>query len=551
MVTTTTLLCSKFSPHCVRVIDSLRKLNIQPENHMKVLWIDHPNVRSYLKDTGVKSVPCIIVHDEDRDISIIYEKERFSDYLNNFIQQRQSRVGSTVQAPVAPHMAAMSGNPAFVQQHQNFLSTQNQMMNTLQKSQADLALHQVQSPASIPSSQAIRTSLSKQIFGTEEPPKTTGGVPSGMRQMGQNIISSLQQKQEEKKAFLSQELLRQKEISRKEAESLIQKTQQDSELQKQQARQQYEASRQQDENLRFMTIASELRKEYKDLSDSDIQVLAKSEMINFQIAELDQAQARLSNMKQMHSSNQAAVSEIDKDLVTVSQAKQQLAQMRMQLPQVVLPNKNPNPLQDDPVNRARNIEILNQQIQADPTNEMLKQKLSSLQKENYVNLQQDKLNTDLNVAKKSQMKNGITSIDTLLGDEEETLYDLATKRKGTDFHQSEAQVNTALSSTKRNSINQKVREMSQTRPITVDKGMGHEVMAQSSLPVIPDKKVEFTPIDVIDSVEEAFGGDMIDSAEEEEQQPIVTVKKKKASALDMAREMEKSRGAIEKEFERR
>jgi hypothetical protein len=124
------------------------------------------------------------------------------------------------------------------------------------------------------------------------------------------------------------------------------------------------------------------------------------------------------------------------------------------------------------------------------------------------------------------------------------------KKKGTDFHQSEAQVSTALSSTKRNSINQKVREMSQTRPIQVEKGAGHEQMAQSSMVIIPEKRSEITPIDFLD--EEDSGLDVIDSGEVDGGPTISSaLKKGKSSAVDLAREIEKSRGVLEQEFERR
>jgi hypothetical protein len=154
----------------------------------------------------------------------------------------------------------------------------------------------------------------------------------------------------------------------------------------------------------------------------------------------------------------------------------------------------------------------------------------------------------MEMAKKTQLKNGSTSIDDLLGDSEETLFDVASsqKRRGTDFHQSEAQINTALSSSKRNNINQRVREMSNTLPVNVEKGIGHQDMAHSSLPVIPTakEKVTFIP------EEDPFDDDMIDLPEQE-QVVSSALKKKKSSAVDMAREMEKGRGMLEKEFEAR
>lgn len=532
MVTTTTLLCSKYSPQCIRVMDSLRKLNISLEPHIKLVWIDNPNVRNYVKSTQVKSVPCIVVHDEERDISILYENQRFTDYLNNFIQQRQSRVGAAPSQgivpvgahppqPVAaqPHLAAMAGNQAFQAQHQKFAAQQQHTLNTLQQSQADLAVHQVHLTA--PNPDTIRNNLSMQMFGSEKPPQplSQSGL-AGMKAMGMKLADDFKQHQ-------VQNEMRKQNIPRLKEEALqrtaVHNLQMQEQIQanRQQRQQQMEAKTQEAQQLSKMSMATHLRQlpQYAGLSEQDLAVVVEEKSLSYQMTQLEQAQAQLTNLRQIHSANPEKVAEIDKELQNVAQAKLGLAQQRLALPQLQKPNELPFIQREE------------------------KSVVESLTKEHYVN---DKLETDLSMTKKVQQKSGTTDISSLLGDSDDSLYDHM-KRKGTDFHQSEAQMNTALSSTKRNSLNQRVREMSQTRPVQVERGAGHEQMAKSSMPVIPEKKLEMTPIDALEE-------DMIDSGEPNpmDDEPVVAsaVKKKKSSALDMAREMEKSRGMLDKQFER-
>lgn len=535
MVTTTTLLCSKFSPQCLQVIDSLKKQNVSLEPHIKLLWIDNPEVRKYLKQTQIKSVPCIVVHDEDRDISIFYENKRFADYLTNFIQQRRALPppaipmgaphggphGGPHAIPMgAPHLASMP--QAFHAQNQQFMSSQQNMRNTLQQSQLELVRNQAQQQ--LPSNDAIRTNLSRQIFGSDQPPKP----PSAISNVGPTIPQIMQQKQQEIRDQARKNHPEQLASAMKKAEIENLVAQQNLQQQEIQRQRDYQRKMEEAQQLEQMSMISELKKypEYSSLSDSDLKVVAQQKLLSHEIETIETAHQRLSNLRQIHSSSPEKVVEIEKELANLSQAKIALAHQRMQLPQIQMQNK------------------------MTPVSQQILQ-----QKENYISLQQEKIDSDLSVTKKSQQKNGMTSIDELLGGGEESLYDHHVKRKGTDFHQSESQVSTALSSTKRNSINQKVREMSQTRPVQLEMGIGHEAMAQSSLPTLPDKKPDFTPIDAIDEIdggedEDPFGGDLIDTEEEKEEKPeqVVTsaLRKKKSTALDMAREMEKGREMLDK-----
>jgi hypothetical protein len=564
MVTTTTLLCSKFSPNCVRVMDSFKRLNINPEAHMKVVWIDHPNIRAYLRDTGVKTVPSIVVHDQERDISIIYENQRFTDYINNFIQQRSipplrqissqaplppsgQQLPSAAQAPL-PHLAAM---PSFQQQHNSFLTQQQSMLNTLQKAQADLAVQQVH--AITPSPDMVRANLNRQL----------GDAPaamsnSGMKAVGQQFVEKASQSQLDLQARRAHELETKRAMAAQQLAQDEQSRQQTIQQNRLKTQQQYEQKENEREQLKVMSMMRQLRQqpEYADLSDQQLQTVAQGNLMTHSMKQLDDAATKLNDLKQIHAGSPEKMAAIEQEIQTVSQAKMQLLKSRQALPQVSVPNAQHQTQQYQQNNQQnflrQEVETLKKKIQEDPLNEQLKtllsQKTAALGVENYqpIRLQQEKIDSHVEMAKKTQIKNGATSIDELLGDGEETLFDVASKRRGTDFHQSEAQINTALSSTKRNSLNQRVREMSNTMPLNIEKGMGHEEMPQSSLPVIPSakEKVTFIP------EEDPFESDMIDSPEPE-QVVSSALKKKKSSAVDMAREMEKSRGMLEKEFESR
>jgi hypothetical protein len=380
-----------------------------------------------------------------------------------------------------------------------------------------------------------------------------------MKAMGQKMVDDLKQNYAVQKEAQLQSMAVQKEAAMRNTATQNQFLQQQVQQNRQQQEEEYNRKRQESDKLSMMGLMAELKKmpQYNSLSDSELLTVTKEKVLTHEISKIEQAHQRLSDMKQIHASSPEKVAELEKELAQLTQAKFVLAQQRLQLPQINLPNQLPMiPNQDKP-QMERDIELLQNQLKQDPSNESVKSALSALLAkqrgvENFINLQQEKIESDLNMVKKSQQKNGVTSIDSLLGGED-SLYDHHVKRKGTDFHQSEAQVNTALSSTKRNSINQRVREMSQTRPIHLDRGAGHDQMAKSSMTVLPEKKQEFTPIDdvVEDVAEDPFGNDMIDSSEQDEE-PIVSsaLKKKKSSALDMAREMEKSRGMLDKEYER-
>ena len=563
MVTTTTLLCSKFSSHCVRVMDSLKRLNINPEAHMKVVWIDHPNVRAYLRDTGVKSVPCIVVHDQDRDISIIYENQRFTDYLNNFIQQRSIKpVVPTSHLPPSgpqlntqatlPHLAAM---PSFQQQHNSFMSQQQNMLNTLQKAQSDLAIQQVHASVSAPSPDTVRASMSRQLGDT--PSQMSN---SGMKAIGQQFVDKAAHNQLDMQARKAQEIERHRAIASQQLAQEEQQRQQVIQQNRMKTQSEYEEKEHEREQLKLASMVRQLRQqpEYAGLGEQQLQAVAQGNLLTHSMKQMDDAVIKLNELKRIHAASPEKMQQIEQEIQTVSQAKMQMLRTRQSLPQVQLPNEQIQVQQLQQNNQQnylhQEIDLLKKKIQEDPLNDQLKsllsQKTAALGVENYqpIRLQQEKLDAHVEMAKKTQIKNGSTSIDDLLGDSEETLFDVASsqKRRGTDFHQSEAQINTALSSSKRNNINQRVREMSNTLPVNVEKGIGHQDMAHSSLPVIPTakEKVTFIP------EEDPFDDDMIDLPEQE-QVVSSALKKKKSSAVDMAREMEKGRGMLEKEFEAR
>jgi len=178
---------------------------------------------------------------------------------------------------------------------------------------------------------------------------------------------------------------------------------------------------------------------------------------------------------------------------------------------------------------------------------------------NPIELQQNKHQQQVELYKTQERQHkpqGVTNLDDL----EETLYDKQKQYEkpeqrrpiGTDIRQSEAQIEASIQASKKTSINQRVREMSNNREVRPVKGAGHETML-SSLSVTEKinerEQPSFTPltdlgIDMNDSID-AFdntGQDIIDGDAQEDEQPVATTAiKKKSSVIDRAKEMEKGR----------
>jgi hypothetical protein len=84
---TTVMLCSKFSPMCIRILESIKQLNIPLEPHFKLVWIDHPTTRQKLLQSDISTVPAILKNNEK------IEGEQFVSYMNEFIQKNQPPQG--------------------------------------------------------------------------------------------------------------------------------------------------------------------------------------------------------------------------------------------------------------------------------------------------------------------------------------------------------------------------------------------------------------------------------------------------------------------------
>ena len=125
-----------------------------------------------------------------------------------------------------------------------------------------------------------------------------------------------------------------------------------------------------------------------------------------------------------------------------------------------------------------------------------------------------------------------------------------TRPSGTDVRDSDHN-SSLLQGSKRNTINQKIREFSTDRDIRPVRGAGHENMMQTSLNVIMDKEDNTQQpysssssllLDEIDEIDEIDGGMNVTPMIT----PMVTSTsslgpKKKPSIVDRAKELEKGR----------
>lgn len=131
------MLCSKFSPMCLRTLESVKQLQISLESHFKIIWIDHPSIRQKLSQGDITTVPTILTYKDTH-----YEKlegQDFVNYMNSFIQKHVSMSN----IPPQPQEQQMSQQMA---QHQQLLAQQQaqQQMAQQQAQQQLMAQQQAQ-----------------------------------------------------------------------------------------------------------------------------------------------------------------------------------------------------------------------------------------------------------------------------------------------------------------------------------------------------------------------------------------------------------------------
>lgn len=293
MVVTTTLLCSKFSPKSVEVVDTLKKNNLNTEQYIKIIWIDHPNVRQAVMNSNqIKSVPAIIVHDEERDISVVYEKEKFSEYMNTFIQSNQSR------------------SMAFHQSHNQMLVQQQAMNNQFQAAKQELnhhLAHNLHPTAIQEKTEQAKQAISRQMFGPD------GFKPISATQFNNHIQEQANSMRNSYYTAIDQQKqMHQNDVrTRMEASKA---TMQEEEKASRQLRMQMSREsdmqlarmKQEEHERKKMNILNSLRENplNKGLSEQQLSYLAESETLD---EELRLATSQLEQTKQMKAIRQNAI----------------------------------------------------------------------------------------------------------------------------------------------------------------------------------------------------------------------------------------------------
>lgn len=274
MVVTTTLLCSKFSPKSIEAIDTLKRHNL--ESSVKIVWVDHPNVRqAVLNSNQIKSVPAMVVHDEERDFTMVYEKEQFAEYLVALVQNR----------PVSRAMALQ-------QSHNQVLQHQQAMNQQFQVAKSELnhhMLHNLNPTAIQERTHQAKEAINKQMFGPNgfqpiDEQKYNQQIQSQVSQMRNEIYSAVdQQKQLHQMDYQNrmQQLKKTQEEDKKASQKLY-------EEQQRQFRDREERMVYETRQTRKMGMLPHLRQNpiNQGLTDQQLLELAEDEIIDQELATL-------------------------------------------------------------------------------------------------------------------------------------------------------------------------------------------------------------------------------------------------------------------------
>lgn len=623
----TVMICSKFSPSCVQTLESLKQKNISTDPFIKILWIDHPNMRNIIKSSNlIKTVPAIIVHDETRDLSIVYEGDKFKEYMITFIQNHQAP-----QAHLMPH--SMQNERAVL--NHGLFHAQNQVMldhhhakNTINQSVQDLSKHQVHlEERSVQHVQehrdGIKDNIGKKMFGP------SGLIPED-RNSYLDAIRVQAQKADDKFSLLQeqnrQRLLEERQVQMETAinKHQVQMTQAvPREVQREALAQQQQLRIDENNKLQRMYLLDRLKNDPSNngLSEREIEQLAKMEELQIKYRELERNQVHEKGLHQIRA-QAAKTAEEHQQLTTLSTNIQELENQKQSIIQQLrmLP---PIPLKDKQIMEAKQrqtqqseislksqmsheaqkpyfqamskkyeIEKEAQRIQEElnknPQSTELVQQLQVLQHLYNQNnqqlatlkpsepsapepvhtpvvpqqLQQEQMNSQVELHKEQERKQRVEGFTNIMDlDGEESLYDHQQRQrpKGTDVHQSEEAMKQHLQVTKRNSLNQQVRAMTNNREIRPPKGVGHDSMAKTSLTVLEQPREEVTSLDrlshgeidhsmmsippseSLDIIDDMIDGGDIDAPIDEPEIQSRSQIKKKASIVDRAKELEKGR----------
>jgi hypothetical protein len=275
MVVTTTLLCSKFSPKSIEAIDTLKRHNL--ESSVKIVWVDHPNVRqAVLNSNQIKSVPAMVVHDEERDFTMVYEKEQFAEYLTALVQNR-------------PASRAM----ALQQSHNQVLQHQQAMNQQFQVAKAELNNHMLNNlnPTAIQErTNQAKDAINRQMFGPNgfqpiDEQKYNQQIQNQVNQMRNEIYSTVdQQKQLHQADYQNrmQQLKKTQEEDRRVSQQLYEEQQR--QFRDRDERMAYEARQ-----TRKLSMLPHLRQNpiNQGLSEQQLLELAEDEIVEQELASVN------------------------------------------------------------------------------------------------------------------------------------------------------------------------------------------------------------------------------------------------------------------------
>lgn len=618
----TILVCSKFSANCTKLLDSLQKLNIDLQPLIKLVWIDHPNIRNMISESNkIRTVPSIIVHDDERDVSVVYEGQKFTDYMNTFIHNHQTKPD-----PRASFTAA--------QQHH---ATSHQMMqNTMKQSRFDLAYHQVNNPYLDKEKQpeihqVLRSNINNAVFG-QQTPEVFRSQGAQFLQGIDNINSQKGAKAEEQKAQaeVQRHVEYQQRLEKELQKNEIHQAMADEEKKAKLATIDVEFAHKKAESVERerIVVLEQIKSEEmtKHLPHSEQLNILEHRMLDYEIVKNDRTRTAIHHSMQTKKQNphlaHLVLSDLHNQSQRVEEERRSILQKKQALPPIVnqkqeehiqyreqMAKNQLHQIQRNTENSPqfkligdkyavhKEMEAVQKYLEANPHSDEAKTKMEQLvfmyqevdkqikdmqklafpqppetKKETFepsipkgadsLVLQQTKHQQQVDLYKVQERQNkpeGVTALDDL--NEEESLYDQQQRAHkpeqrrpvGTDIRQSEAQIDASLQSSKRNSINQRIREMSNNREVRPPKGIGHENMLKSSLTVVEQPTEERPSVTSLSDLGmdvdapnpfgtfTSMGEDMIDGDMQEEEVQAPAAIKKKSSIIDRAKELEKGR----------
>jgi hypothetical protein len=598
----TVMICSKFSPTCVQALEMLKQKNISVDPFIKLLWIDHPNMRNIVRSSNlVRTVPAIVVVDEARDLSVVYEGERFREYLNTFIQnhhtpQNKPNVfSSRLGQPVNQSLFHAANNVALSQAH-----SQNMMAQAVQ----DMSAQQVQLESRTPNQiheqrEGIRSAINNHVFGPNGlVPENRTGYLDAIKAQAVQASQKQELAQEQNRARLEEERrVRTEELQRKHEESM--RLLPSSGNHRAEIQDAHQARQEEHDRIQRQHLLEKLRSDPSNagLNAGEIEQLARMEELQIKYREIERIQT---HEKQLHAlrtpdapfptamedQKQAIIAELramppipikDRQVMEMKQRQKQQADQSLATQMSHEAQKPYFQALSKKYDLEREAQKLQEELNRNPQSTEIIQQLQILghlytQNAQQIErlkpgavapepqaapapaipqqLQQEQRDAQLELQKEQERKNRSEGFTSIVDLGEDSLYDHQQRRPmGTDVHQSEESTKQHLQASKRNSLNQQVRAMTNDRDVRPLKGLGHESMAKTSLTVIEQPREEVTSLDrlghgeIDESMLSIPPSDLIDLIDDEEPEPEPPRPqiKKKSSIVDRAKELEKGR----------